>query len=450
MIKRFSQVIIIIVLCVYSSQAQYACMGLEECMRLGIDQNLAVKNARIDVRIAKNNYISSLGEFAPSIDAFGNGGKHFGRSVDPQTNMYTSTSFIESNIGLNMTLSLFEGFTRINRTRFEKLNEQVSRLSTETLENKIAFDVMNVFFSLVLEKHLLELSYEQCNLTRKYKHQMEVFLETGMKSKADMQEMEARLKADIYQVTYRENKKEMALLQLKQLLNLPMADSLDICFNSGEYMEVFPDVIPSDSLYLISLEVLPEAKAMELRIQASRKNLAMAKGRFSPSLRAEYSLTTGFYNTEKRDNGRVIPFTTQLDNNLHHYIGLSISLPIFSGLKRFTSLKNERLNLQKNETSVLQEKQQLRSDVENACLSLQSAVQEYIKACEQVKAEEMNLHIIHRKWEEGLVSLFELMEIRNRFIAAKAEQIRTEMQYIIQQKTVEFYETGTFFQNKND
>lgn len=443
--RQFVQLTIVIVLCVYSARAQHAFTTVEACMRFGVERNLTVKNAELDTRTAANTYLSSLGEFAPAVEAYGNGGKRFGRSVDPKTNLYTSTSFIESNMGLNVSLPLFEGFIRVNRAKFERLNKQISRLSAEVRKNQVAFDVMDAYFNLILEERLLALTREQCELTRKYKRQMEVFLETGIKSKADMQEMEARLRADLYQLTYRENSKELASLRLKQLLDLPESDSLSVCFIPGDYEITETAPVSSDSLYLASLETLPEARAMELRIQASRKKLALAKGSFVPAFKAEYSLSTGFYNTERRNDNTVIPFGTQLDNNLNHYIGLSVSVPIFSGLRKITALKNERLALRKTENDVLYEKQQLRHDVENACLTLQAAAQEYRKASEQVKAEEINLRTMHRKWEEGLVSLFELMEVRNRFIAARAEQARTGMQYVIQRKTVRFYETGTFF-----
>lgn len=425
-------------------QAQHDFHSVEACMRFGIERNLSVKNALLDERTARNNYVASLGEFAPAVEAYGNGGKRFGRSVDPKTNMYTSTSFVESNLGLNVALPLFEGFTRINQAKFERLNRQISGLEVEVRKNRIAFEVMNAFFNLVLEERLLALAGEQCELSRRYKRQMEVFLETGLRSRADMQEMEARLRADIYQQTYRANSREMAFLHLKQLLNLPESDSLAVRFVPEEVVP--PPDVSSDSLYLVSLETLPEARALELRILAARHRLAVARGGFSPKLRAEYSLATGFYNTERRADNTVIPFTTQLDNNLNHYIGLSISIPIFTGLRKVTALRNERLRVRRTGNEVQQEKQQLRSDVENACLLLQASAEEYDKARRQVIAEETNLRTIHRKWEEGLVSLFELMEVRNRFIAARAEQTRTEMQFIIQQKTVRFYETGSFFE----
>lgn len=444
-IKKISWPVLFAALWVFPVEGQPLSMTVEECMRFGIERNLKVKDTRLDTRIARNNYISSLGEFIPSIEAFGTGGKRFGRSVDPRTNLYTSTSFVESNLGLNVTVPLFCGFIRMNRAGLEKLNRQIKQLDVEVARNQIAFEIMDAFFSLVLEEHLFALGREQYGLTQQYKRQMEVFLETGMRSKADMQEMEARLRGDLYQVTYRNNTKEMALLRLKQLLDIPESDSLHICYVPENMDETRLPAVQADSLYLNSLNKLPEAQAFDLKLAASRKKLAIAKGDFYPALHAEYVLATGFVNTEKRDDGRAIPFGFQLHDHLNHYIGLRVSIPLFGGLKKITALKNERLDLQKTGVQVAREKQQLRMDVENACLSLHTGLQEYRKASEQAKAEEINLRIIHRKWEEGLVSLFELMEVRNRFIAAKAERTRTEMQYVIRKKTLGFYETGTFF-----
>lgn len=414
-------------------------------MRFGVEQNLRVKSARTDVGIAGQAYTASLGAWAPEVEAYADGGKHFGRSVDPRTNAYTSAAFLESNLGLNVSWPLFEGFMRVNRAEFEKLNLSISRLDAETTANRVAFEIMTACFGLFLEDRLLELAREQYRLSEQYKHRTEVLLETGRSSKADMQEMEARLKSDLYQLTYRENSRSMALLHLKQLLNLPASGSVSVGRPADDVLLPVAAELSADSLFRTTLHVLPEGRIPDLKIEAARRKLAIAKGRFAPTVRAEYALATGFYNTERRDDGTVIPFSSQLGNNLNHYVGIRIAFPLFSGLKRYTAWRTERLNLRKTETEADREKQRLRADVETACLALQAAAKEYDRACEQVRAEEINLHVFQRKWEEGLVSLFELIEVRNRCIAARAEQTRTQLQYTLQQKTIRFYETGTFF-----
>lgn len=440
----------ILVFCMFfNAEAQHSIMDMEECMRFGMKQNLNVKTAQVDARTAQNNYIGGIGSFLPEVEAYGNGGKRFGRSVDPRTNMYTSTSFIESNIGLNMSLSIFEGFTRINNVKFDRLNKQISILEVQQAENKIAYNVMAAFYNVQLEERLLEHTREQRKLTEKYLRQMKTFLELGMKSATDLQELKARLDADIYQETYRENRKHMAILTLKQLLNLPERDSLSIRYPEDNLLTELPEVIPADSIFQTALNILPETQAMELKINAARKSLAIAKGAFSPTLKAEYSLYSGFYDTERDEQNNVIPFKTQIDNNFGQYLGLKLTIPIFTGLKRITHVKNERLKLHRTEIQVQQEKQILQADIENACLSLQSSAKEYFTAQEQLKANALTLKLTHRKWEEGLISLFELMETRNRYIASQAEVTRTNIQYNLQCKTVKFYTTGSFFNNEN-
>ena len=48
------------------------------------------------------------------------------------------------------------------------------------------------------------------------------------------------------------------------------------------------------------------------------------------------------------------------------------------------------------------------------------------------------------KWEEGMISVFELMEKRNLYIMAKAELSRVRLQYALKRRLVEFYRTGSF------
>lgn len=438
----------VIAFCVFFTVgAQHSSMTLEECMRFGIQHNLDVKTARFNAGTARNNYVAGIGSFLPEVEAEGTVGKRFGRSVDPETNAYTSASFIESNVGLNIALPLFEGFMRMNKLKFESLNKRITSLEIERAKNGIAYRVMLAFYKIQMDDHLLEHTREQRKLTEQYIRQMDVLLSLGLKSPTDMQELKARLNADLYQETFRENSLQMSLLSLKHLLNLSETDSLSLQYPSETQVIALPVHTPADSVYHVALAILPEAEAMDLKIEAARKSLSIARGTFSPVLCAEYSLYSGYYDTQRDELGNVVPFSTQIRDKLGHYIGLKLTIPVFSGLKRITTLRNERLNLSRMETQIQQQRQSLQAEIENACLSLCSAAQEYFKAKEQLEANRLTLKNASRKWEEGLISVFELMEIRNRYIASAAELTRTTIQYDIQNKAVRFYTTGSFFNN---
>ena len=68
----------------------------------------------------------------------------------------------------------------------------------------------------------------------------------------------------------------------------------------------------------------------------------------------------------------------------------------------------------------------------------------------QVQAETQVLKETERKWEEGLVSVFQLMESRNRLLSAKAEQVRTRLQYELALRLADYYRTVLAVFNKNN
>lgn len=108
---------------------------VDDCMRYAVEQNYRVRNSRLDTRIAGEDLTAAYGDFLPSVSATGALGKRLGRSVDPKTNLYTSSSFLESTMGLNVSLPVFDGFTRVNRLQFRKLNKQIGGLTEQIEEN---------------------------------------------------------------------------------------------------------------------------------------------------------------------------------------------------------------------------------------------------------------------------------------------------------------------------
>lgn len=418
--------------------------SVDQCMRRAIEQNLKLKNSRLDVRIAREDRIGAMGEFLPAVSTTGALGKRFGRSVDPKTNLYTSSSFVESNLGLNVSLPLFDGFTRLNRARFTRLNQQISQLDAQTKENDIAYEVLDAFYKVCFEQKMWQLTVEQRKLSERYLYQMDEYVALGLRSLSDRQEVKGRLEADKYQETVRGNNTRTYLLYLKELLNLTAADSLQIAYEGNDMILPLAETLPADSVYRQSKEVLPQFQAMELRLRAAHRAVAIASGKFSPSIKAEFGLNTGYYDTERNATGHIIPISDQLRNNQNKYIGLSVSFPIVSGLSRFTEVRKERLRMKQVNNDAAQQKLTIYAEIEDACQSLRAAASEHRQALEQLKAEELVLKENEEKWEEGLISVFELMEKRNRYISARAELSRTRLQYDIKCRTLTFYRTGTF------
>ena len=371
-------------------------MSLDDCIRLAYKQNPAVRNGVIGIKETKADYIASVGAFLPHIVVNAETGKRFGRSLDPDTNGYTSESFEEGT----------------------------------------AYQVTDAYYKLILERKSLDLALEQSRLSERYLKQTEVFVELGLKSASDLQEVKARREGDIYRYQSRGNSSRIALLHLKQLMNIQPGDTLAI-LDTITASQVPPySVSTVETLYAQSIEILPSIRMIDLKQKAAHKEYAIAGGAFSPSVFARFTVGSNYYNTAFS--------ARQLRDNIGKYVGVGISFPLLSGLQRLTNQRKLKLNMYRLKNEEELEKQQLYTDIEQTLLSLHTGYSEHQQALSQLDAETLVLKESERKWEEGLISVFQLMEARNRFIAAKAELVRVRLQIEMMMKLEKYYRQGTF------
>lgn len=426
-------------------QAQDTAWTVDSCMHYAVERNLVLNNSRLDTRIAREDFTAAVGDFLPSVSTNGAFGKRMGRSVDPKSNMYTTSSFLESTLGVDISMPLFNGFQRINRAQFARLNKQLSGVAEKAEVNRVAFEVMDACYVYLFDRKMHALAIEQRKLSERYHAQMLEYVDLGLRSPSDLQEVKARLQSDIYQVQVKGKTERLSLLVLKELLQMRNTDTLAIREPDESGQEALLLVLyAAPDVYAESEAVLPEFRMMDLRERASCKSLAVASGAFSPSIRAEFSLYSGYYDTERGADGHIVSFGRQMKNNWNKYIGLRVSFPIFSGLSRFTDVRKERFRLQQVRNSNEQQRISLYKEIEDACLTLQASAEEHRQAMLQLEAVTTMLHESEEKWEKGLISVFELMEKRNQYISAKAELSRTWLQYNLKHRLVEFYRTGSF------
>lgn len=398
----------------------------DECMRYAIRHNLRIRNRQLEVKRTQADIMAAYGDFLPSVQATGASGKQFGRSIDPLTNQYTSETFRESTIGLSISLPVFEGFSRIHKLQFHRLNKKINVLSCQMEENDLAFEVLEAFYNHCFDQEMYELAIEQRKLSECYQEQMREYVELGLRSLSDLQEMKARLQSDIYQETVKSNSCRLSLLTLKELMNMKSADTLSVCMT--EEKTEAPICPPSvDELYATSESTLPEFHIMRTKEKASRKSLAMANGAFYPSVRMETDLNRGSY-----DAG---------------YVSICVSLPLFNGLSRIGARRKEKLRLQQIQNDNELQRLSLYKEIHDACLSFSATREECRLAQEQLRADSLTWRESEEKWREGLVSMFELLEKRNRYIRSKAETIRTKLQYSLKKRMIRFYQEGTFLSN---
>lgn len=415
----------------------------DDCMRYAVEHNLRLRNRQIATDMARADVAATCGSFLPSVDLVSATGRHQGHSLDPYTNQYTSESFLESTAALQLSLPLFEGLGRVRRLQFHRANRRIQVLQSRVEANGLALEVLEAFYRYCFDREMCRLAAEQRQLGVGYCRQTREYVALGLRARSDLQEAEARLQSDVYQETVSSNRCRLSLLALKELMNLKKGDSLAVV-PAGPEREAAGCPFPLAELCSAAAAALPDYRVMALQEKAARRSWQLAKGKLYPALRLEFSLNTGYCQTERDPAGGVVPFREQWRDHLNRYVGVRVSFPLFGGLSRLTAARKEKLRWQQVRNENELQRLSLDKEIREAYLSFQAAAQECRLAGEQLRADSILWKECEAKWAEGLVATFELMEKRHRYLRAKAETVRTALQYRLRKRVVRFYREGTF------
>ena len=101
---------------VTSAKAQNI-MTLKECMEYAVSNSTKMRIQQADIHDAQVERRSAILEaFTPSISVGSYAYSNFGRSVDPETNTYRSTTSFQNGYQASGSITLFNGFQAVNRT----------------------------------------------------------------------------------------------------------------------------------------------------------------------------------------------------------------------------------------------------------------------------------------------------------------------------------------------
>lgn len=414
---------------------------LDDCIRYAWEHQASIQHAAIEVKEARADRTVAWGSFLPRVSAQAEVGRRVGRSLDPMTNGYTNDSYNQGTVGMEVTLSLFEGFARLQRLSYARKTVEEKQWNQLAVQNEVAYRVMEAYGKALLDEQLEQLAEEQRKLGEQYLKEVEVQEALGLKSAADRREVEARYQGDVYRCQSYRKSRRLSLLYLKELMGMEEADSLSLCLPSEVTDRWVCEPPIANDIYGQSLAVLPRYKALELREKAAHRRYAAAWGPFTPSVYARFSWGSDYYDS--------LYSLHQLRNRWSKYIGIGISFPLLTGMERYAEVRKKKLAWQRTRHELQQERLHLHTETERVIQSLQADAEEYRQLCLQVAAEEQVLKETKRRWEEGLVSVFVLMEARNRLLAAKAERMRVQLQYALASRLADYYRTGTFMKGGN-
>ena len=421
---------------------------LEECIGYALQNNIQIKRQGLQTEIANNTLQQSKFDLAP--DLYG-GLSHTLGHGNLYTNNYTATSNGNfGNFGLQSSITIFNGFQKINTIKANKYGFLVSMNDLDKIKNDISLIIASGYLQILYTKELRDVSQSQLDITKMQVEKTKKLYEVGNLAYGSLLQIEAQGFADEASLTEAENNFSLSKLTLAQMLDLDTINNFSIYFPEEIVVpETFND--NPDSIYRIALENMPQIKSAQNNLLKAQSQLAITNGSRIPQLSA-----TGSYGTRYDFNGKNYiadptptnpanyytinyPIRNQLNDNLTEQVTINLTIPIFTKRLIYKNVSNAKIIVKDAEYALRQSQIQLRKDIEQAYFDALASFKKYKSNVESVKASEESFKYTQQKFDVGLVNSVDYNVEKNNLIKAKSDFLQSKYEFIFKTKILEFY-----------
>ncbi|MFM7330024.1 MAG: TolC family protein [Bacteroidota bacterium] len=269
-----------------------------------------------------------------------------------------------------------------------------------------------------------------------------------------------------------ENALNLSLLQLKQAMQIPGGEHLDV---------VVPEISPEDlvlentpeQIFSIAAQTMPEIKSAMLRVESAELALRAARGGFSPRLTFNAIAQTNYASISNTQRTMIDGFevgtapvgvvggtnqpvfgyqpvykvvapdygvSEQLGDNLFKALSLQLNVPLFNGLQARSTVQRAAISKELAEISQQQQRNTLRQSIETAFNDALAASKTYAASLKQVNARNEAYRMTKQRFEIGASNYVEYRISETDLFQSRSDLARAKFNFIFRKKLLDFYQ----------
>ena len=430
-------------------QVPQQAMTLKECMEYAVSNSTKMRIQQADTRDAQVERRSAILEaFTPSVSAGSYAYYNFGRSVDPETNTYKSTTSFQNGYQASGSLALFNGFAAVNNLKITKTAAAMGVSREEQTRDEVCLATMEAYYNVVYYNQMAKAIEDEVAAAQKAVQLARRQEQLGQKGYADVVQIEADLAAKEYKLVNTRNMYNDALLTLKDIMFWPLDQQLEIDFSmadeaalqNGETIvaEGFVGNTKED-IVQNALTTLPAAYIARGEMLNAKRAFNTSKWQLLPSLNLSGGWSTSYFTYPDEKNYVAPAFHTQFTNNMGEYIQLSMSIPIYGRLYRQATVAKKKNAYVRATAQYEQKVREIEAEVTRALQDKEGAGAAFLQASRQAQVQTEAYKFSTKKFEQGMISPIEYQTASGNWLAAKAEQLNALLKYYLKKSVVEYY-----------
>lgn len=408
---------------------------LEDCIHYAIEHNLNIRQQEAQRQQSEVQLNTARWSRLPQVAADAGHSFHFGKSLQAN-NTYQNVNSQNTSMSLGASIPLFTGFQISSNIALARLDLKAATEDLNQAREDISIQVASAYLQVLFNQELAEVARKQLQLSRLLAERKKAFYDNGKASEAEWREAEARTAQDELSSVQADNNRQLALLELSQLLELESPDSFHIALPQEDNGTQCPPLLPPAEIYQEALNNKPAIKAARYRLEGAEKSIRIAQSALYPQLSLNAGLSTNYYKMSKFDNPS---FGRQFKDNFSQYIGLQLHLPIFNRLNTRNQIRTARIQRTSLEWQLEESKKKLYKEIQQAYYNAVGAAARYESSRTADKAAQTSFLLTQEKYKEGKANATEYNESRTSWMKAVSERIQAKYDYLFRTKILDFY-----------
>ena len=409
---------------------------LRQCIDYAIDHNIGIKQRANQRTQQEYNLSTARNSRLPDLSASASENFSFGRA-QTLDGTYSNRNTNNTSFGVGTSVPLFTGFQIPNSIKLSQLNLEAATADLEKAKNDIQMQVAQAYVQILYDMEMAVVARRQISIDSAQVARLDAFVRNGKASQAELSQQQATLSQAVLTATQADNNLQLSILALTQLLELPSPEGFTIkapvLSTEGNTVE---SIGGADAIYAEALTIKPEVQAEQLRLEASERNIDIAKSALYPKLNFNAGLQTNYYKT----NGfQAEGFFDQMKNNFAQYVGLSLSVPIFNRYATRNSIRSAQVDRDNQLLQLDNVKKSLYKEIQQVYYSARAAMSKRESSEAANRSAYDAFALMQAKYENGKANITEFNEAKNNYLKTESDLVQARYELLYQTALLDFY-----------
>lgn len=419
--------------------------SLEKCITYAMDNNLQLKQKRVNVKLSETDVEARKGALLPTVSfSTGQNGswrpwsKSYVNITDGTMSSTSSELNYTGTYGVQAQWSVWNGGRNRKQLDRSRLSQKQSEVDVESTELSLQEQIVQYYVQILYQREAVEVNKQVLASTEVLCERAKTMYDVGQMSRADYAQMEAQVSQEKYNVANSTAQLRSTILALSQILQLPMDDNFDVAVPAITDDMLSAPIPSAVSVYEISRNLRPEIRYYRLGIEAADMDIDIARRGYYPTIGVSAGVNTN------NSSGMNESFGTQLKNNLNNSLGLSISIPIFDGKQNSTNVAKAKLDRTNAELALELQEQQLYNDIETFYINALNATEQYSSALVSVASMRESYELVSEQFTVGIKDIVDLTTGKNNLLQAEQQLLQAKYTSILNRALLNFYQGAPF------